>query len=208
MKALPSDHKNLFETKKTSRWRKKIQKLVSRLMKNEDGVGAVEFALLVPVLLVLYVGAVELSTVMTVDKKVSKASAVATDIISQLESVDKTTLKEMVGIAQSIIAPYNSAALGMQVIGIKIDAAGKSTIAWSWNEANGRPFTAGDEIIIPSAYEIADTFLLKTIVSLDYDMLLLSPKKAGVEWRDSAITLGKQYYLHQREAKDITCSDC
>lgn len=208
MKALPSDHQDLFETPKTKSWKKKIQKLVTRLIKNEDGLGAVEFALLVPVLLALYVGAVELSVAMTVDKKVSKASAIATDIISQFENVDKTTLTEMVGIAQSIVAPYDSSTLGMQVVGINIDAAGTSTVAWSWNQANGRPFNAGDDIAIPAAFAIPDTFLLRTIVNLDYDLLVLSPKKAGVEWKESAITLGKEYFLHQREAKTIACSNC
>lgn len=208
MKVLPSDHRDLFEVQKTSTWAKKTQKLLRRLIKNEEGIGAVEFALLVPVLLVLYVGAVELSTAMTIDKKVSKASAISTDILSQHENVDKSRLTEMVGIARSIIAPYNSSSLGMQVIGINIDAAGKSTIAWSWNDANQRPFTPGEDIEIPDAYLIANTFLLKTTVDLDYDLLLLSPEQAGVEWDKSTIRLAKDYYLHQREAKDIACSNC
>lgn len=208
MKALPSDHQNLFETQKSSSWMKKIRKLATRLIKNEDGIGAVEFALLVPVLLALYVGAVELSVAMTVDKKVSKASAITTDIISQLEDVDKATLTEMVGIAQSIVAPYDASLLGMQVVGIDIDSAGDATISWSWDDTNGSPLNAGDEIIIPSAFAIPDTFLLKTIVDLDYNLILLSPKQTGVEWQESAIKLEKEYYLHQREAKDVTCSDC
>lgn len=208
MKALPSDHRDLFEAQKKSSWTKKIQKLVTRLIKNEEGIGAVEFALLVPVLLALYIGAVELSVVMTIDKKVSKASAIATDILSQHENVDKATLHEMVGIAQSIVAPYDASSLGMQVIGININSAGKPTIAWSWNETDARPFPAGEEIVIPAAFIIADTFLLKTTVDLDYNLLLISPKQAGIDWKDSSITLNKEYYLHQREAKDIACSDC
>lgn len=208
MKALPSDHQNLFETQENPNWTKKIRNLVKRLIRNEDGLGAVEFALLVPVLLALYVGAVELSTAMTIDKKVSKASAVATDIISQLETVDQTTLQEMVGIAQAIVAPYDSSSLGMQVVGIEVDSAGTPTIAWSWNETNGTPFTAGDDIIIPTAFAIPDTFLLQTTVNLGHNLLLLSPNQANAEWSESTISLSKLYYLHQREAKTITCSDC
>lgn len=208
MKALPSDHQDLFETRRNPNWTKKIRNLVKRLIRNEDGLGAVEFALLVPVLLALYVGAVELSTAMTIDKKVSKASAVATDIISQLETVDQTTLQEMVGIAQAIVAPYDSSSLGMQVVGIEVDSAGTPTIAWSWNETNGTPFTAGDEIIIPTAFAIPDTFLLQTTVNLGHNLLLLSPNQANAEWSESTISLSKLYYLHQREAKTITCDDC
>ncbi|MEW7007334.1 TadE/TadG family type IV pilus assembly protein [Lentilitoribacter sp. EG35] len=208
MKALPSDHKDLFEEQKTSNWKNKIQKLVKRLIRNEDAIGAVEFALLVPVLLLLYVGAVELSVAMTIDKKVSKASAITTDILSQGKTTDKAGLKEMVGVAQSIVAPYDASTLGMQVIGINIDSTGKPTISWSWNGTNAAPFPVGEEIVIPKAYEIPDTFLLKTTVDLDYNLLLLAPKKAGVNWDSKAITLSKEYYLHQREAEIITCSDC
>lgn len=202
------NHQDPFEVQKTSGWAKKTRKLVTRLMKNEDGIGAVEFALLVPVLLALYIGAVELSVAMTIDKKVSKATAIATDIISQLETVDENTLSKMVGVAQSIVAPYEASSLGMQVIGISVDGGGTSRVSWSWDETNGRPIKAGDEITIPAAFAIPDTFLLKTVVELDHNLLLLSPKQADVSWDESTIKLGKEYYLHQREAKTITCSDC
>ena len=208
MKTLPPDHQGIFETRKTSNWAKKIQKYGMRLINNEDGIGAVEFALLAPVLLLVYVGTVELSTALTVDKRITKASAITTDIIANLESVDKASLREMVGVAQSIVAPYDASTLRFQVVGINVNSSGVATIAWSWNSAAVVPLVVGALITIPPAYAIPDTFLLRTVVDMDYDLVLLSPKSGGVEYKTKALTLGEDYFLHQREAKNITCSDC
>jgi Flp pilus assembly protein TadG len=188
----------------------KLRKSFSRLTKSEDGVGAVEFALIVPVLLILYVGALELSVAMSVDKKVAKATSITADLITQGTSTDKTSMQEMLGVAKSILAPFDGTSLEMEVVGIEVDSAGTATIAWSWDETNSRPYVNGDPIEIPTAFEIPDTFLLQTKVDLDYDLLMLVPKGDGQidGVLERTVNLNNVYYLHQREAEPIVCSDC
>lgn len=186
----------------------KIVKPVSQLKNCERGVGAVEFALVIPLLLVMYVGAVEISVAMSIDKKVSQASSVASDIISQMSATDEDTLGQMLGVAQSVIAPFDASSLDLEVVGISIDGSGNATVAWSWDEEDNRPLVVGDPITIPTAYAIPDTFLLRTTLELDHDLLMVTPLKAGAEYTDATITLNKQYYMHQREAEEIVCSDC
>lgn len=188
----------------------KFAKSLSRLMGSKEGVGAVEFALIVPFLLILYVGALEVSVAMSVDKKVAKATAIATDIITQSTTTDRARLTEMLGVARSVIAPFNADALNMQIVGIKVDAAGDPTVAWSWDEANSRPFKVGIPITIPTAFKIPDTFVVQAILDMDYDLLMLVPKDGGNDggFIKKSINLEKLYYLHQREAEEITCSNC
>lgn len=198
------------EIKKKNNFGTKLKNSLSRLTKSEDGVGAVEFALIVPVLLILYVGALELSVAMSIDKKVAKATSISADLITQGTSTDKTTLQEMLGVAKSVVAPFDSSSLNMQVVGIQVDSSGNSTVAWSWDETNARPLTNGDPITIPTAFEIPDTFLLQTTVDMNYDLLMLVPEgEAGLGgFIERTVNLNKVYYLHQREADTITCSDC
>ena len=198
------------EREKSAFFGTKLRKSFSRLTKSEDGVGAVEFALIVPVLLILYVGALELSVAMSIDKKVAKATSISTDLITQGTSTDKSTLQEMLGVARSVVAPFDSSSLNKQVVGIQVDAAGNSTIAWSWDETNTRPLVNDDPITIPDAFEIPNTFLLQTTVDMDYDLLMLVPEGEGGlgGFIERTINLNKVYYLHQREADTITCSDC
>ena len=42
---------------------------------NEQGISAVEFALIAPLLIILYLGAIELSLLMEVDRRVTQTSA-------------------------------------------------------------------------------------------------------------------------------------
>jgi Flp pilus assembly protein TadG len=198
------------ENKSASKFGTKMRNLCSRLTKSEDGVGAVEFALIVPVLLILYVGALELSVAMSIDKKVAKATSISADLITQGVSTDKTTLQEMLGVAKSVVAPFDSSSMNMQVVGIQVDASGNPTIAWSWDETNSSPLTDGDPITIPTAFEIPNTFLLQTTVDMDHDLLMLVPGGGGgiSGFLERTVNLGKVYYLHQREAETITCSDC
>jgi Flp pilus assembly protein TadG len=184
---------------KNSKWRsfkarfeKNITKPVSELINCERGVGAVEFALLVPVLLILYVGSLEISVAMSVNKKVAKASAVATDIISQSTSTDQSILQEMLGVAKSI----------------KIDNSGNATISWSWDEDNNTPFVANTPITIPTAYAIPNTFLLKTTINMDYKFIMALRDTVNDGFVNRTVDMQKVYYLHQREAEDITCSNC
>lgn len=147
---------------------------------------------------------------MSVDKKVAKAATISADLITQGTSTDKTTLQEMHGVAQSVVAPFDASTLNMQVVGIQVDNAGDATVAWSWDESNSRPHVNGDPINIPDAFKIPNTFLLQTTVDMDYDLLMLVPESDGKldGFITRTINLNKLYYLHQREADPITCSDC
>tara|TARA_R110002126_G_scaffold156252_16_gene303589 strand:+ start:502 stop:1131 length:630 start_codon:yes stop_codon:yes gene_type:complete len=187
---------------------RKITKPVSELINCERGVGAVEFALLVPVLLILYVGSLEISVAMSVNKKLTKASAVATDIISQSTSTDQGSLQEMLGVAKSVIAPFDADNLDFEVIGIKIDNSGVSTIAWSWDEDNNTPFVANTPITIPTAYAIPKTFLLKTTINMEYKFIMALRDIVNDGFENRTVDMQKVYYLHQREAEDIICSNC
>lgn len=188
----------------------KITNSLFRLIRSKEGVGAVEFALIVPFLLIMYVGALEISVAMSVDKKIAKATAIATDIITQTTATNQASLTEMLGVAQSVMAPFDADALNMQIVGIRVDAAGDPTVAWSWDEENGRPLTVGIPINIPTAFKIPDTFVVQAILDMDYDLLMLVPKGSGSEggFIKRSINMEKVYYLHQREAEDITCSNC
>lgn len=186
----------------------KVTKPLSRLRKCEEGVGAVEFALIVPMLLIIYVGAVEISVAMSVDKKVAKASAIASDLITQSSIIDKNTLGEMHGVAQAVLAPFDATDLELEVVGISVDSSGNATVAWSWDEDHLRPYPVGTPITIHGALLIPDTFLVQTTINLDHDVLLAIPEDASVGFMDRNIRMEKVYYLHQRDGEDIDCTDC
>lgn len=185
---------------------KKLQTTVSRFRKERDGVGAVEFALIAPVLIVLYVGSLETSVAMSVNKKISRASSSIADLVTQQTAVDKNFLKTMIDVAESVIAPFGINDLKIAVTGINIDASGNPKVAWSWNEAKGQPYAPGTAVTVPSQLKIASTFLVRTEVTMNHELMLILPGLKGVDAK--TLKMSKTYHLRQRIGDSVTCSNC
>ena len=62
---------------------------------NQDGVSAVEFALIAPILILIYLGAVELSLLMRVDRRVTSTTASLGDLTARLSTVTDDDMEEM-----------------------------------------------------------------------------------------------------------------
>lgn len=184
----------------------KIRGSFRRLRGDRSGVGAVEFALIAPVLIVLYIGSLEISVAMSVNKKVARAASSVADLVTQNTDVNKAMLKTMVDVAQSIITPFQINSLTIRISGIKIDNSGKKTIAWSWAEDNTRPYTVGAATSVPSELDVKNTFLVRTEVSMKYSLLLVAPNIQNVDVK--TLTMSKTYHLRQRIGDEVACSDC
>ncbi|MAC38359.1 MAG: pilus assembly protein TadE, partial [Oceanicaulis sp.] len=54
-----------------------------RFWRDCRGLSAVEFALIAPVMILLYLGAVDLSLVLSIDRKVTSAASALADLVAQ-----------------------------------------------------------------------------------------------------------------------------
>lgn len=75
---------------------------------NEKGVSAVEFALIAPILILLYLGAVELSLLMRVDRRVTSTSSSLGDLTARLAKVTDDDMREMFAAADVMMQPYSA----------------------------------------------------------------------------------------------------
>jgi Flp pilus assembly protein TadG len=180
--------------------------ILRRFSRDERGVGAIEFAILFPVLLMLYLGAFELTVGLSASKRASRSAGSIADIISQQSSVTKSILATMPSVAGAIFAPYSTAGLTLKITGITIDASGKATVTWSWAQDGTRPYTVGSTVTLPANMNQASTFLVRSELALPYQLLSF-----GANFLPSGtnqITISRQYYYRQRVGTSISCSDC
>lgn len=177
-----------------------------KLRGDRSGVGAVEFALIAPVLIVLYMGSLEVSVAMSVNKKLARATSTVADLVTQDETVNKTFLKSMFNVAQSVMTPFRSDGIKVKITGISINNAGVGTASWSWQEDNTRPYTVGSTQTLPADLAIPDTFLVRTEIEFDHDLLLVMPGIQDIDMR--TIHMKKTYHLRQRVGSSVSCSDC
>jgi len=85
---------------------KHLSRKVFEFKKASTGVAAVEFALIAPLLLVLFVGTVEISLLVSVDRKLSRASSTVADLITQDQSPSLERIESLFGVVDNIMYPY------------------------------------------------------------------------------------------------------
>ena len=110
-----------------------------RLRKDEKGIAAVEFALILPLMLTLYLGSSEVTNGVLASRKLSIVARTLSDIVAQQSlatspectqtGVCNATMTAVFGSAQKIMSPFSGTSLQMTVSSIDIKAKSTSPAA-------------------------------------------------------------------------------
>src|ERR1700731_2560340 len=88
-------------------WRR-ARRSVEGLLRDCSGIAATEFAVIVPLMLVMFFGTVEFSSGVAVDRKVTLVARTLSDLTSQSISVTDTDLTNFFAAAAGILTPYSA----------------------------------------------------------------------------------------------------
>jgi Flp pilus assembly protein TadG len=150
-----------------------------RLTADRRGSTAVEFALLLPIMTVLYLGSVELLQTVSVYRLVNLTTSTVTNLVTQYSTISASqTMPDILNASVQVLTPYPSASAVVVISCITIDSQGNATIAWS-QALNGTARTAGQTITVPATLDIANTTLVLGETTYAYspafDFLNLGP---------------------------------
>ena len=185
----------------------RVARLGLRLVREKDGIGAIEFAILVPVLLLLYLAALQTTLALSVAQRASRAAGTIDDIVTQQTNVSPSFLATMLPVAKAIFVPYTITGMTLKITGIKIDASSKATVAWSWEQDGTTAYTSGSAVTgVPTDLNKANSFLVRTELAVPYKLISFGPDflPAGM----NSITMQRRYFYRQRTGDSITCNDC
>jgi Flp pilus assembly protein TadG len=175
-----------------------------RLVHDERGVSAIEFALLLPFMLTLYLGGVQLSQGIDIDRKVTLAARTVADLTSQSANINSAGAMTVLDAATQVMSPYadsaaNASKLMVRVSVIKIDAQLKATIEWS-KAKNGSSLTS-DGLTVPPALLVANTYLVLGEAKYAY-----TPPIGHV--LTGTLNLDDKIFMRPRLSSTVTCTDC
>ena len=155
------------------------------------GVAAVEFALIIPLMLVLFFGTNELSSGVAVDRKVTLMARTLSDLTSQNVSVSDTQLTNFFNASSAIMTPYSSTPVKATISELYVDPNTlQARVQWSKGAAVR---ATGSAVAIPTALQVGGTYLLysevtyKFIPTIGYVMA-----KTGINLSDFAYTRPRQ----------------
>ncbi|WP_449396814.1 TadE/TadG family type IV pilus assembly protein [Devosia riboflavina] len=125
------------------------------LLRRETGVAAVEFALVVPLMLSVYLGCTEAAALLTADRKVQSVAGAIGDLVARSnKTIAQSQLRDYFLASTSIMAPYSTSGLVQTVTAVSVDDDGEATVLWSVRYENGSLSTTVAEHPKNSAYDL------------------------------------------------------
>lgn len=134
--------------------------------RDRRGIAATEFAVVVPMMLVMFFGTVEMSSGVAVDRKVTLIAKTLSDLASQSTSVSDTDLTKFFAAGKLIISPYPATPVLATISQLYVNPTTlKASVQWSKGSA---PRGAGTFVSIPAALAIGGTYLIYSEASYLY----------------------------------------
>jgi Flp pilus assembly protein TadG len=145
-----------------------LSRQISALRRDRKGVSAVEFAMVLPLMVALYIGTVEISQGVAIQRKVTLATRTVADLASQTTSINNSDAANLGKAALAVIAPYSGAPLNGAVSAVNIDANGIAKIAWSDPINGGTPKAANSTVTVPPALNVPNSQLIWSELRYQY----------------------------------------
>jgi Flp pilus assembly protein TadG len=98
-----------------------------------EGIAAVEFALIVPIMVVLFIGAVEMSQAITVNRRVTQVGSTAGDLVARAsENISATDIADIMNVGSYLLSPYNPVPLKVDISVIASTASSATDTKQQW----------------------------------------------------------------------------
>jgi Flp pilus assembly protein TadG len=202
--------------------RRKTRDLARDLAQDRNGIAATEFAIIVPIMLVMFFGTVEFSSAVAVDRKVTLVARTLSDLTSQaLSNVTSANLQNVFTASIAITTPYPATPTKAQISEIYVSSTKVATVQWSQGATIGSAATqatlasstrnAGDIVttVIPPALLVPKTYLILSEVSYLYTPTIgYVMAKGGVNLSDVAYTRPRQSACITYNSLPVTNPPC
>lgn len=157
----------------------------------------VEFALILPVALALFTGAIVYGDAIAIDRKVTLTTRTVTDLVTQVPTISTADLNTLMAASAQIIAPYSATPLTVIVSEVQTDSAGHATVTWSHPyPSTATALTPGQPQALPSTIDTPNATFILGQVSYAY-----TPAIGYMV--TGTITLTDQTYMSPRVSANI-----
>jgi Flp pilus assembly protein TadG len=168
--------------------------------RDRRGVSAVEFAMLLPLMVTLYLGTVEVSQGVSIDRKITLTARTVGDLVTQYSNINNATMTNILNASAKIVGPYPDGPLKVTVSAVTIAADMTAKIAWTDTLKGTNPHQPGDPVTdLPEALKVPNTQLIWAETEYQY-----TPTIGYVV--TGPLTLSEKIYMRPRLSDTITRS--
>jgi Flp pilus assembly protein TadG len=100
---------------------------------DKRGVAAVEFALIAPLMAAMFVGAVEMSQAITVDRRVTQVAGSTADLVARAsKTISQSEVGDIMRVGSYIMKPYSATPIRIVLRNVTSSPSNASTTKQSW----------------------------------------------------------------------------
>jgi Flp pilus assembly protein TadG len=169
--------------------------IINRFSRAREGLAAIEFALIIPVMLITFFGIAEIANYILAARKVANVASVAADLVTQDTVVDDDEIDDIMGALDVVLRPFDPQEAQIRITSVVADGDGETTVAWS-DARNTGAYTEGSPISVPDDIVPDGQGIIMTEVSFTYRTLF------GMFLNDG-MTVSDTFYLKPRRSTTV-----
>jgi hypothetical protein len=165
------------------------------------GVAAIEMAFIFPVMVVLYVGLIDVTNVLAVNRRVTLTTSTLADLVTQADST--ITMADIDGVfesARAIFEPMSVSGISLNLWGFRMEN-GDPELQWSYTNGVTCGTTPSGGSELETLMQDGNDIIIGR-VCYSYEAIL------GTVFNDSSFELEDELMLRPRQSATLDCTDC
>ncbi len=169
---------------------------------DEDGIAAIEFAIIAPIMIIMYFGLAEMASAISIDRRISHGTNVAGDMATQQPEILLTDIEEIVSASLRVMNIPDISRVSMDIESFILPAADQPPESRGRIRVNASAgnFTNFDATSLDTKILSANSGVVVTRVTYQYSPLKL-------RYFDTDITLNETFMLKPRRSDAVEIED-
>jgi len=143
---------------------------------SRKGVAAVEFAMVLPFMMVLYFGMAEVTTGVSAARKLTLLSRSLADLTGRAGTVTDTELNNIFAASAAIMHPFDGSKVKMRVSSIVVrrisDTQVEGRVCWSAARGGATALSANAIVTMPDGFRTGNTSYIVADADMDYTPMI------------------------------------
>lgn len=138
-----------------------------RFAEDRSAAAAVEFALLMPMMIMVFFAGIDMTEAVSARRKAVQASSTISDLIAQAKEVTPGDVTNVFTAGKAIMTPFSANHFEAVVSSVRVDASKVARVAWSQGY-NKTAHVVGKTVTLPEKLLVANTSFVMAEVTYGY----------------------------------------
>jgi Flp pilus assembly protein TadG len=135
-------------------------------IRDRRALGAVEFAMTAPFLILLFIGGFQMMDAISTYRKVVITDRALADLTTQDTSMTAAEAQSIITGAKQVMVPYSPANATLIITQVKIDANGVPSV--DWTQSNDGTVVKTADLSVPTAIAVPNTYVILSQIIYRY----------------------------------------